>query len=277
MAIDGFTINGSKFIAGQPNSGDLRLLDNILNLQAMAASNHTNMIFGYGENLTLTNNHFTTTGFNPSNSAVVQMAGTYDGSAESSNTVTVTGNTFTGIADFTHSNPTNGQSTLQLNFSGVHGLVQNNVFDGDDIGVLVANSTGNLTIDTNTFENLTHGASEIASGSFGAGIAFFNPTFVNGPITVSNNTFQNSDTGIRTSTSGGTFTLNSPTVFISSNSFTGNLHDIVDKFAGTLTPAATTSSAASRSTPRPPSCTPLRTRSLTPLTSPATAWSTPGE
>ena len=67
VTIDGFTINGSKVIAGQPNSGDLLLLDNILNLEAMASSNQTNMIFGYGENLTLTGNQFITTGFNPSN------------------------------------------------------------------------------------------------------------------------------------------------------------------------------------------------------------------
>ena len=66
VTIEGFTINGSKVIAGQPNSGDLLLLDNILDLKAMASSNQTNMIFGYGEDLTLTGNQFITTGFNPS-------------------------------------------------------------------------------------------------------------------------------------------------------------------------------------------------------------------
>ena len=72
-----------------------------------------------------------------------------------------------------------------MNLSGVQGLVQSNVFNGVNIGVLVANNTGNLTIDSNVFENLTRGASEIANGSFAAGIAFFDPNFVNGPITVS--------------------------------------------------------------------------------------------
>ena len=175
VTIDGFTINGSKVIAGQPNSGDLLLLDNILNLEAMASSNQTNMIFGYGENLTLTGNQFITTGFNPSNSAVVQMAGTYAGGSARPRSGSVTGNTFTGIGNFGTPNPGSGQSTLQLNLSGVQGLVQYNVFNGVNIGVLVANSTGNLTIDSNTFENLTRGATEIASGSFAAGIAFFDP------------------------------------------------------------------------------------------------------
>ena len=125
-----------------------------------------------------------------------------------------------------------------MNLSGVQGLVQYNVFNGVDIGVLVANSTGNLTIDSNTFENLTRGATEIASGSFAAGIAFFDPDFVNGPITVSNNQFLNSDMGIRTSNGGGgPYTLSDSGVSLSGNTFTRDLYDIVDKFAGTLTPA----------------------------------------
>ena len=66
VTIEGFTVNGSKVIAGQPNSGDLLLLDNILDLKAMAGLDQTNMIFGYGEDLTLTGNQFITTGFNPS-------------------------------------------------------------------------------------------------------------------------------------------------------------------------------------------------------------------
>ena len=86
------------------------------------------------------------------------MAGTYAGGSSSTNMVSVTGNTFTGIGNFGTPNPGSGQSTLQLNLSGVQGLVQNNVFNGVHIGVLVANNTGNLTIDSNVFENLTRGA-----------------------------------------------------------------------------------------------------------------------
>ena len=166
------------------------------------------------------------------------MAGTYAGGSSSANTVSVTGNNFTGIGNFGTPNPGSGQSTLQLNLSGVQGLVQSNVFNGVNIGVLVANNTGNLTIDSNVFENLTRGASEIANGSFAAGIAFFDPDFVNGPITVFDNQFLNSDTGIRTSNGGGgPYTLSDSGVSLSGNTFTGDLHDIVDKFAGTLTPA----------------------------------------
>ena len=203
----------------------------------MAAFNQTNMIFGFGEDSTLTDNHFTTTGFNPSNSAVIQMAGTYAG-VGSANAVNITGNTFTGIGDFVDSNTWNGQSTLQLNLSGVQGLVQNNVFNGVDIGILVADATGNLTIDSNTFENLTRGASDIALGSFARASRSSTPTPSTARSRVSNNKFLNSNTGIRTSTDGsGSFTLNDSAVSISGNTFTGDLYDIVDKFTGTLTPA----------------------------------------
>src|SRR6185295_17510124 len=94
--------------------------------------------------------------------------------------------------------------------------------------------------DGNTFENIARAAAENAVGSFGAGVALFNPVFTSGSVTISNNTFQNSDTGIRTSTDGsGTFTLSDSQVSISGNAFSGNIYDIVDKFGGTLTPTGT--------------------------------------
>lgn len=234
VAIGGFTLDGSKIVAGEPDQTQLTFRDDILDLQAMAAAGQTNMILHNPQSLILTDNHFTTTGSNPSNSAVIQIVGSYSGGADTTNLMHITGNTFTGIADDFD------QATLQLNLSNVQGTVSNNTFDGVDIGVLVANSSGNLTLNGNTFKNITRGATENAGGSFGAGIALFNPVFTSGPVTISNNTFQNSDTGIRTSTDGsGTFTLNDSQVSISGNVFSGNIYDIVDKFGGTLTPAGT--------------------------------------
>ena len=127
-----------------------------------------------------------------------------------------------------------------MNFSDVQGTVDGNTFNGVDIGVLVANNTGNLTIDTNIFENITRGATEIGNLSYGTGIAFYDPSFTNGPITISNNTFENSDTGMRTSNgTGDPYSLNSPTVSITGNTFTGDIYDIVDKFSGELDPSGT--------------------------------------
>lgn len=56
--------------------------------------------------------------------------------------MTITNNTFKGIAAATPYNNGNGQSTLQLNFSNVQGVVSGNDFDGVDIGIIVANNTG---------------------------------------------------------------------------------------------------------------------------------------
>src|SRR6185369_7841021 len=97
---------------------------------AMTAAGGTNMIFSNPQRIQLKDNKFTTTGFNPTNSAVMQVVGNYAGGADTTNYMDVTGNTFVGIGDFGTPNPTNGQATLQLNFSGVQGNVQGNTFDG---------------------------------------------------------------------------------------------------------------------------------------------------
>jgi hypothetical protein len=164
---------------------------------------------------------------------VLQVAGDYAGGADTTNKINATGNTFTGIANFATANPGNGQATLQLNLSGVQGNVQNNIFDGVDIGVIIADESGNLTVSGNTFNHVTRGATEISNGSFGAGVLIFTPQFDHGPITISGNTFENSDSGIRTSNAGGT--LVGATVNVTGNIFSGNVYNVVNKVAGTLT------------------------------------------
>jgi parallel beta-helix repeat protein len=226
VVIDGFEFNGAKILAGQPGDSNLTIKNNVMNLAAMSGANQTNMIFSNPNQITLANNKFTTTGENPSNSAVMQVAGNYSGTGSTINNMTVTGNTFIGI-------PSGDSSTLQLNFSSVQGLVQDNTFDNVDIGLLIANDCGNLAVNANTFKNITRGPSEIAAGSFGAGILIFTPHFIDGPVTISNNTFQNSDSGIRASNAGGT--LAGASLSIAANTFTGNVFHIVDKIAGEIT------------------------------------------
>ncbi|MEI9947306.1 MAG: carbohydrate-binding protein [Chitinophagaceae bacterium] len=232
VEIDGFTFNGSKIITGQPANAIFALKNNRMILAAMPNGSQTNMIWSVGNQLTLTNNYFETTGSNPSNSAVMQVAGGYAGSG-TTDMMIVTGNYFKGIAAVPYNNG-NGQSTLQLNFSDCQGNVSGNTFDGVDIGILVAGNSGNLSITGNTFENIKRDqAQDIPQGFYGTGILIYSPTYT-GPINITGNTFQNSDCGIRSSNAGGTET--GTNIQIIGNTFTGNLFDIVHKYpTATLT------------------------------------------
>ena len=89
--------------------------------------------------LTLTNNFFQTTGFNVDNASMLFWEGTYAGTG-SSNIASITGNTFKGISDTSSYNNGNGQSLHHLNLGGVQGTVSNNIFNGSDIGVTLANA-----------------------------------------------------------------------------------------------------------------------------------------
>ena len=58
--------------------------------------------------------------------------------------LTATGNTFTGDA---------GGSVIALHLENIQGNVENNTFNGMDMGVMVAGWAGPITINNNTFEN----------------------------------------------------------------------------------------------------------------------------
>ena len=233
IEIDGFTFTGSRIVSGQPANANLQIRNNRFMLTAMPNANQTNMIFAAGCNITLTGNFIRTNGFNPTNSAVMQVAGGYAGSG-SSDIMTITNNIFRGIASPAPYNNGNGQSTLQLNFSNVQGIVSGNTFDGVDIGIIVANNSGNLAIQNNVFTDIRRDASQdIPQGFYGAGILLFSPSY-SGPVTISGNTFQNSDCGIRSANAGGT--ESGTNISISNNTFLTNLYDIVHRYpTGTLT------------------------------------------
>ena len=57
------------------------------------------MILSNPNRLTLTDNLFHTTGSNPSNSAVIQIAGDYAGGADTNDFMDISGNRFEGVAD----------------------------------------------------------------------------------------------------------------------------------------------------------------------------------
>ncbi len=230
VVIEGFTFNGSKIITGQPANANLSINNTRFILQAMPNSGQTSMIYSTGCKLTFNQNYFQTTGFNASNSAVLQVAGGYTGSG-SSDLMTITNNYFKGIPVWTPYNDGNGQSTLQLNFNNCQGNVSGNTFDGVDIGVIVAGKSGNMTISNNVFENIKRDQTkDINQGYYGAGVMIFNPSFT-GPVTISGNTFQNSDCGIRTSTDDSSYTETGSNIQFSSNTFSGNLYNIADKMS----------------------------------------------
>ena len=127
---------GRIFSTPNPMEATSQFLNNVLNLQAIAAAKQNNMIFSNTEEDPTDRQQFTTTGYNPANAAVLQVAGNYAGGADTTNFMDVTGNTFIGVPVFTPANnSTNGAATLQLNFSSVQGNVQNNIFDSVDIGI----------------------------------------------------------------------------------------------------------------------------------------------
>ncbi len=227
VIIDGFTFQGSKIIVSQPANAKLTLNNNRLILAAMPNSGQTNMIFSVGCVLTLNQNYIETTGFNASNSALMQVEGAYKGSGTLDKMV-VTNNIFKGIPNFVTYNDGNGQSILQLNFNNCQGNVDNNTFDGVDIGLLLGGTGGNMTISGNTFDNIKRHSTDLPLGWYGAGILLFNPSF-SGPVNISSNTFQNSDCGIRTASDGGAFTETGSNLHFSNNTFSGNIYDIVNK------------------------------------------------
>ncbi len=131
--------------------------------------------------------------------------------------MTFSGNTFTGHGANYVSGDDNDVPVI-ANLSDVNGHVENNTFNNVDIGVLVANGTGPLDIDGNTFEHM-HRLPDHTGGGLASGVVLFQPAF-NGEINVSGNSFSDSDAGVRTSNVPGTSVAGGH-IDIDSNSFTG--------------------------------------------------------
>ncbi|MFA6170975.1 MAG: Ig-like domain-containing protein [Patescibacteria group bacterium] len=170
--------------------------------------------------LTLDDNLFTS--IDTPNADTVQVGGHYSASA---NTITITNNTWTGIT-----------SSGALNLSSVTGNITGNTFNGVQYyGMLIANTSGNLNISNNTFNNITN-PDPGTSATWGAGIRTYHDLGLvyAGPITVTGNTFSNSYLGISvragSDISGAEFS-------VSNNSFTGNTTGILNAGTGTLNAA----------------------------------------
>ena len=135
--------------------------------------------------------------------------------------VTFTGNTFVGHPT-AYVDGDDNVVPLFLNFSDVNGTVTGNTFSHVDIGVLVGNGTGPLTISDNTFQDMHREPGE-TWGGFAAGIVFFTPNAELGPVTITGNTFTDADAGIRTSGMPGA-TIEGLSITIDGKQFTGVDH-----------------------------------------------------
>ena len=226
--VSGFDIVGSAIANANGGSSvpamNLTFQDDVFQLTPVA--NDANIHVDHA-GLSLIDNAFTETGSN--GDSIVWAFNTAS--------LTVTGNTFTGDAG-------NSVIGLQLDTdsfnSATPGIVQSNAFNGLDIGIMLAGITGNLQIEQNTFENITRGPENIAAGSLAADILVF-PNGIDNPfiatVTVSDNTFKDSDSAIRTSNVGGT--VNGANFDITGNTFSGDVYDFVDRAAGTISPDGT--------------------------------------
>ncbi len=206
LEVDGFAFNGSSFIQGGTENN---LEVNNCEITTSAESGSNCVYIGQPfDQFVFANNDVVMTG---GCQATIQPVGIYNGTGADNN-VTITGNKFTT----TVMDPGSGVRPVAVNLSGNQGTVSNNLFDGIDIGILLGNTTGNLTIEKNTFTGLVRTATEQGNSSFAAGVVLFQ-SIPAAPITIQNNFFSLSDVGVRTSAPP---TTSGDTVNITNNSFT---------------------------------------------------------
>ncbi len=202
------TFNGLRFVGTQVHSvsmadANVTFQDSIFELSAAP----NNFYLNQPDSFSFIDNLVDVTGYT---GAFFQPVGTSGDPGHS--TVTITGNTFNGIAGTAGDD---NDVPVIANLSDVNGTVSGNTFSGVDIGVLVANGTGPLEISDNLFEDMHRAVGD----GLAAGIVFFQPAPFGGDITISGNSFEDMDSGIRTSGVPNS-TVDGSTIVIQGNEFT---------------------------------------------------------
>ncbi len=207
LTVNGFEFNGSSFIQGSTGNS-LTVSFNKITTSASSGSNAVYMGQPFGSFVFNRNDVLMTSNCQ----ATIQPVGLYDGTGNG-NAVSITNNRFTtNVAA-----PGSDVRPVAVNLSNVQGNVTDNRFDGIDIGILLGNGTGNLTINQNTFTGLVRSAGDVSASSFAAGVVLFQSSPL-GTINIQNNFFDNSDAGVRTSAPPPGPAL--AQVYINENSFT---------------------------------------------------------
>ena len=106
-----------------------------------------------------------------------------------------------------------------MNLSSVSGTISGNRFTNlPYYAILLANSSGSLTIQNNTFDQITN-PNPVGVPTWGAGIRFFTPTFI-GAVNIKSNTFTNNYVGVSVRGTGGDIT--GQDIHVNFNRFVGN-------------------------------------------------------
>jgi hypothetical protein len=165
--------------------------------------------------LTLDDNRFT--GIATPNADTLQVGGHYP---SSSHAISITDNVWDTITE-----------SGGLNLSNVTGTITGNSFKNVEYyGILVANASGNLDINHNTFDGITNPAPGI-SATWGAGVRFYAAVASTGPVTVTKNTFTNSYLGVSVNA---VSALAGAGIVVTRNSIAGNDDGILNAGTGTL-------------------------------------------
>ena len=220
VLFDGFKIV-AQIIMDEGGPGQQFELNN--SVLEISEANQPNVIyFGYSPNylFTFTGNLVDMTGY-------TEFFNLFGGG-----TINISANTFRGHEGSYISGDDN-DAPLFINLSGSQGEIKGNSFDGADIGVLIANDTGPLLVDGNSFSNMHRDGAETSGGN-AAGIVFFVPGPYQDTITIINNQFSDADAGIRTSNVPGT-SLEGSDIDIAGNSFTGVNNPYLDGIGGSFT------------------------------------------
>lgn len=210
---DGFLMDGVNLAAVTASGQSLTLKNNLVEFDF--SDNNNNLYFN-GDNLQLDKNYFK--------------------AINGTNTTGASSHIFVGATSFTATNNkftsadaiddlTGGTTSLPVWLNLTTGLtsaaVNNNEFTQVDIGILVASNASNVTIENNDFDQAKRKA-YTGGSTFGAGIAIYNTLSPTAPINIRNNSFKNSETGIRTSSTGAGQSFPADNMLsIGFNSFTG--------------------------------------------------------
>lgn len=216
VKFDGFSLTGDLVMAEGNAGQSVTFTNSVFDFVAT----HDNVFYmgeQAGYSFTFTNNTMAVTGY----TETFQLFN--DGF------VNVSNNSFTG-RDGTYVADDDNDVPLILNLNAVDGTVFGNSFAHVDIGNLVADHVGPLTITDNSFSDLHR---DPANG-LAAGIVFYDPIY-DGQIAIMRNTFSDADAGIRTSGGGTSPTLVDAPIYIDANAFSNVANPYYDAIPGELT------------------------------------------
>jgi Ca2+-binding RTX toxin-like protein len=217
LTVSGFKLVGDTVLLGGGIGQEVTFTNNVLEIVATKDNVfHLGQTGGY--DFAFTGNKVDVTGY-------TEFFQLFQGGS-----IDVSGNSFTGHAG-TYVAGDDNNVPLIVNANGATGTVNNNVFDNIDIGVLVAGTTGPLEIAGNSFSNL-HRVPGTTTGGNAAGVVFFAPAFA-GTINIHDNSFAQSDAGIRTSGVPGTDLIDEP-VLVDDNSFVGVANPVLVTIPGSI-------------------------------------------